>query len=527
MAQCLRTREAHMKTRWLVCLSLLVALVLWSGLVWAQQPRYGGTLRLALEGDPAFYNANQGPAPGGPAFWTGNNIWNSLLTITPPPELKIVPDLAKSWEVLDGGKTYVFHLEEGVKFHDGTDFDAEVAKWNIDRILDPEVKAWVRPYYEGIDQVEAVDTYTLRVRMKEPSGALPMALAGYFRGIPMVSPKGVEKYGEDWKRHPIGTGPFMMKEWLPGERVLLVKNPHYFKQGLPYLDALDCRIMKDPLTATTALRAGEVDFITRVPMQQVPILERSPGLTMVTGPAMIPTVGLLNLRVKPFNDLRARRAIGGYGLDRAEIARVAFQGRAQPLVSVLPPGVPDAIDLNEMYPYKPDEAKRLLKELGYDAKNPLRFTILISNQDATMADIAALIKNQMAKIGAEAKITLLDDTAVVDRLLVKHDFDMLVSFFANLVDINQRSVSLFKGRQSDYMGIDDSQLEDMVHQWRRALEPEKRKAISADIQRRLADQLEWVNITTYPYCEAYRQTGKNFPFYNQAYQFFETTWLEQ
>ena len=134
---------------------------------------------------------------------------------------------------------------------------------------------------------------------------------------------------------------------------------------------------------------------------------------------MIPTIGFLNLRVKPFNDLRARRAIGGYGLDRAEIARVAFQGRAKPLVSVLAPGVPDAIDLNEMYPYKPEEAKRLLKELGYDEKHPLQFTILISNQDATMADIAALIKNQMAKIGVEAKITLLDDPAWVDRVLVQ------------------------------------------------------------------------------------------------------------
>jgi len=194
---------------------------------------------------------------------------------------------------------------------------------------------------------------------------------------------------------------------------------------------------------------------------------------------------------------------------------------------VLPPGVPDALDLNEMYPYKPEEAKRLLQELGYDTKHPLHFTILISNQDATMADIAALVKNQMAKIGVEAKITLLDDTAVVDRLLVKHDFDMLVSSFANLVDINQRSVSFFKGRQSDYMGIDDPQLEELVHQWRRALEPEQRKAISADMQRRLADQLEWVNLTTYPYYEAYRQRVKNFPFYNQAYQFFETTWLEQ
>src|SRR5713101_4171527 len=528
MAQRSRTQEARMKMRWVVWCSLLIVIVLWTGLGWAQQPKYGGTLRLALPGDPAFYDAHQGPAMGAQAFWTGNNVYNSLLTLTPPPELKIVPELAKSWEVLDAGKTYLFHLEEGVQFHDGTDFDAQVAKWNIDRIRDPEVKAWVRPYYEDIEHVEAVDTYTLRVRMKEPSGALLMALAGYFRGIPMVSPTAVAKYGEDWTRHPVGTGPFMLKEWIPGQHVLLIKNPHYFKQGLPYLDALDCRIMKDPLTATTALRAGEIDFIVRIPLQQVPILERSPGLTLVTGPAMIPTVGLLNLRVTPFNDLRARRAIGGYGLDRAEIARVAFQGRAQPLVSVLPPGVPDAIDVNEMYPYQPDEARRLLNELGYDAQHPLQFTILISNLDATMADIAALIKNQMAKIGVEAKINLMDDTAVVDRLLVKHDFDMLVSFFANLVDINQRSVSFFKGRQSDYMGMDDPHLEELVLQWRRTLEPEQRRAISADIQRRLADQLEWVNVTTYPFFQAYRTaTVKNFPFYNRAYLFFDTTWLEK
>src|SRR2546427_284691 len=517
-----------MKMRRLVWGSLLVVMGLWTSLGGAEQPRYGGTLRIAWPGDPAFFDANQGPAQGAPAGWLMNNMYNSLLKLTPPPELKIVPELATSWEVLDGGKTYVFHLEEGVKFHDGTDFDAQVAKWNVDRILDPEVKAWVRPFYEDIDQVEVVDTYTLRVRMKEPSGALPMALAGYFQGIPMVSPQAVKKYGEDWKRHPVGTGPFMMQEWSPGEHVVLAKNPHYFKQGLPYLEALEFRIMKDPLTVTTALRAGEVDLIARVPMQQVALLERSAGITVVTGPAMIPTVALLNLRVKPFDDVRARRAVGGYGLDRAEIARVAFQGRAQALVSVLPPGVPDAIDVNEMYPYKPDEARRLLNELGYDAKHPLQFTILISNLDATMADIAALIKNQMAKIGVEAKINLMDDTAVVDRLLVKHDFDMLLSFFSNLVDINQSPVSFFKSRQSDYMGMDDPQLEAMVLQWRRTLEPEQRKAISADIQRRLAEQLEWVNVTTYPFFQAYRTaTVKDFPFYNQALLLLDTTWLEK
>src|SRR5262245_3429314 len=178
-----------MQRRWPVLLSLLVVLVCWSAPGWAQQPRYGGTLRLALPGDPAFYNANQGPAQGAQAGWTGSNIWTSLLTITPLFELKIVPELAKSWDVLDEGRTYVFHLEEGVKFHDGTDFDAAAAKWNIERILDPEVHSWVQPYYTAIDRVEVVDTYTLRVHMKEPFGSLDRALAGYFQCIPMASPK--------------------------------------------------------------------------------------------------------------------------------------------------------------------------------------------------------------------------------------------------------------------------------------------------------------------------------------------------
>src|SRR5213593_618078 len=215
-----------MKQCRLVLLSLLVACLLGTGLGWAQQPKPGGTLRIALPGDPAFYNAHQGPAMGAQAFQTSNNIYNSLLTTTPPPELKILPDLAKSWEVLDEGRTYVFHLHEGVTFHDGTDFDAQAAKWNIDRIIDPEVKSWIRPYYEDIEQVEAVDKYTLRIRLKEPSSALPIALGGYYQGILMASPKAFETYGQDWLRHPVGTGPFQFKEWVPGKHVILEKNPH-------------------------------------------------------------------------------------------------------------------------------------------------------------------------------------------------------------------------------------------------------------------------------------------------------------
>ena len=200
-----------MNIRHLVVYRLVVILLLWPGLGWAQQPKPGGTLRIALPGDPAFYNAHQGPAMGAQAFWTSNNRYNSLLATTPPPELKIVPELATSWEVLDEGRTYVFHLHEGVSFHDGTDFDAQAAKWNIERILNPEVKSWIRTYYEDIAQVEAVDKYTLRLRLKERSSALPIALGGYYQGILMASPKAFETYGQDWLRHPVGTGPFQFK----------------------------------------------------------------------------------------------------------------------------------------------------------------------------------------------------------------------------------------------------------------------------------------------------------------------------
>src|SRR5207247_11290492 len=108
--------------------------------------------------------------------------------------------------------------------------------------------------------------------------------------------------------------------------------------GLRCLEKLEFRTMTDPLTAGTALRTGEIDFIPRVPIQQVLVLEKSPGIRLATGPSMAPTVALLNLRMKPFDDVRARHAVGGYGIDREEIARVVFHGRVQPLVSVLPPG---------------------------------------------------------------------------------------------------------------------------------------------------------------------------------------------
>ncbi|MGH8059587.1 MAG: ABC transporter substrate-binding protein, partial [Candidatus Entotheonellia bacterium] len=202
-----------MKTRLCLLLSLTGALMLWSGMSWAQQPTYGGVLKVAYASDILRFNLHHGSPPGYEVFWVWNNTHNSLVTLD--PDFNIVPDLAEKWDVLDDGRVYVFHLRKGVKFHDGTDLNAEAVKFNFDRILDPATKSWVRVFYEQVDKVEAVDEHTLRVSMHEPSGALLQALAGYFQGVPVGSPTAIKKYGADWMHHPVGTGPFVFKEWKP------------------------------------------------------------------------------------------------------------------------------------------------------------------------------------------------------------------------------------------------------------------------------------------------------------------------
>jgi peptide/nickel transport system substrate-binding protein len=514
-----------MKTRWLIVLGLISTLVLWSGLSWAQQPKYGGVLKVAYASDIWRFNLNQGSPAGYESYWVWNNTHNSLVRLD--PDFNIVPDLAEKWDILDDGRIYVFHLRKGVKFHDGTELNAEAVKFNFDRILDPAIKSYVRPFYEPVDKVEAVDDYTLRVVSKEPFGALLQTLAAYAQGVPVGSPTAIKKDGDDWVRHPVGTGPFIFKDWKPGERVVLERNPNYFKKGLPYLDGIEFHIMRDPLAAVTALRTAAIDLVTRVTVRNVPIVEKVPGIVLRTGPDRAPVIALVNMRHKPFDDLRVRKAIAGYGIDRAEIARVVYLGKTKPLVSIIPEGVQDYLDLNELYPYDPAKAKALLREAGYDAKNPLRYTLVTNNDDIAFADIAAMMKEQLAKIGVEIKIEIMDKSTWLDKVIRRYDFEQTLEDFAALMDINHRSFSFFPGAPSDYVGLKDERPAELIRQWRRTMDPAERRRISHEIQRVMAENLYWINICGSPYFQAHRDYVQGYPFYNELYMFYETTWLKK
>jgi ABC-type transport system substrate-binding protein len=233
------------------------------------------------------------------------------------------------------------------------------------------------------------------------------------------------------------------------------------------------------------------------------------------------------MRKPPFNDVRVRWAVGGYGMNRKEITETVFQNRATPTVSVLSPGVEDYLDLNEMYPYDPAKARALLKEAGYDANTPLEFEVLTNNDAPFFADIATLLKSQMERIGVKVNIVMTDKPAWLDRFTSKQDFQMVLEDFASLVDINQRSLAFFKDARANYVGFNHPELEDMVLQWRRAADPAKRRDISHAMQRFVAKDMLWCNISGSPYFQAHRDHVKGYHFMNQLYVFWETTWLEK
>src|SRR6266545_7689932 len=277
--------------------------------VWAQQPKSGGTLRVAYESDVAGLDPHV--SPGIQAWHVVGNLFSSLLTID--AELNYVPDLAESWEVLEDGKVYVFHLREGVKFHDGTDFDAEVVRWNYQRIMDPEEKAFDAPYYSLVESVDVLDSHTIKFSLKHPSMTLLPVMAANRAGFLQMSPASFERWGkEEIRLHPTGTGPFKLAKWDQNQIIVLEKNPHYFKPGLPYLDRVELRVMKDGVTRVTALRTGEVDFANYIPREHVERLARDPQMQVFKGKDTQRTQSYFNLRNPLFRDVRVRRAVLGY-----------------------------------------------------------------------------------------------------------------------------------------------------------------------------------------------------------------------
>jgi peptide/nickel transport system substrate-binding protein len=502
----------------------LVGYLLWMPLAgWTQQPMSGGTLQVAWEADVTGLDPHV--SAGLQAYRVVGNLFNSLLTID--AELNYVPELAKAWQILENSKVYVFHLRKGVKFHDGTDFDAEAVCWNYRRIVDPEEKALDAPFYRIVESVEAVDAHTVKFTLKHPSRTLLPVMAAYRVGFAQMSPSAYKQWGkEDVRMHPVGTGPFKLAKWEQNRVIVLEKNADYFKPGLPYLDRIKLRIMKEGVTRVTALRAGEVDFANYIPIEHIERLVRDPQLQVIRGRDAQRIQSFFNLRKPVFRDVRVRQALLGYGIDRQAIAKTALMGLAQPLWSFVAPGSRGHIDFGDQFPYHPEKAKALLKEAGFDEKNPLRYTLMTHGAEAALPTAATIMKTQYAKLGVEVAVEVIDRPIFLRRLYRDRDWDQLVNFSGGVFDTYglARLIDTRAGNNSS--NHQDTQVDALIDRLREAPTEEAYLKAGHDLQRYVTANMLYQSVTTLPFTQAAHASVQGYGSFF-AYNRFESTWLEK
>jgi peptide/nickel transport system substrate-binding protein len=490
----------------------------------AQQPKYGGTLRVAWEQDITGFDPHW--SAGLQNIYMAGNLFNGLVTID--EHLNYVPELAQSWEVQDNGKVYVFHLLKGVAFHDGTAFDAAAVAWNFERIMDKEEKALARPYLEIIEAVEPLDAHTVKFTLKYPTQTFLPALAVYPRTFLIKAPSTYKTWGrQDAHLHPTGTGPFKLVKWEPNQIIVLEKNPTYFQKGLPYLDRLEFKIMKDGITRATALRAGEVDFLNYVPKEMVERLSKDPKIQLLRGPdTQSVNISFHNTR-KPFDDVRVRQALGGFGIDRHAIAKTAMLGLGQALWSFVPPGGKDHIDFEEEFPYNPEKAKALLKAAGFDEKNPLKYTIMTHGAEPSLPTIATVMKTQLAQIGVEVTIEVIDRPIFLRRLTTDRDWEQMVNFTGSSVDAYTRSFILDSRGSLNQVNHQDPKIDALWDQLKQAPTPEEFSRLSREAQRYIVGNMVQMSVTTLPFIQAARDYVQGYTYERGLKIRFATTWMSK
>jgi peptide/nickel transport system substrate-binding protein len=344
-----------------------------------------------------------------------------------PDPGKFVPGLADSWEISPDAKAYTFKLKKGVKFHDGTPFNAAAVKFTMDRVVDPAVKAGqshdqLGPY----DRTEVVDDYTARIVMKQPYAPLLTNLNGY---LGIVSPTAVEKMGlAEFARHPVGSGPFMFKEWVPKDHVTLVKNPDYnwgssyFKHtGPAYLDQVIFKVIPEESVRTGTLKSGETQLIDDVaPLEYDSITKDSKFAIISKGQPGSGFVLLLNTTsTGPISDPAVRQAIE-YAVDREGLNKSVFQGLNKAAWSPLmrPTFAYDA-STESVYKFDPDKAGQLLDAAGWQpgpdgvrAKGGQRleisFPIISRPRDKAMAES---VQASLRDVGIDLKVDPLERAA--------------------------------------------------------------------------------------------------------------------
>ena len=464
----------------------------------------GGTLVFGRGGDSTSLDPSR--TTEGETFKVTKNIFETVVDFE-EGGTEVVPGLASDWEVSDDGLTYTFNLEEGIKFHDGTDFNADAVVKNFERWAGGDAELF--PYYnsmfggfdgdEGhvIESVEAKDDTTVVFTLTRAQAPFLKNLAMDMFAI--SSPTAFEEQGDDdFERNPVGTGPFKFVEWKPNDSITVEKNEEYWKDGLPKLDKVIFQSIPDNSARLNALLSGEIDLADGINPSDATSIEDNPDLQLIERPSM--NVGYLGLTVtrEPFDQVEVRQAMN-HAIDKEAIIDAFYEGRAEVAVNPMPSSIEGYNDEIEGYDYDPEKAKELLKEAGLEDGFEMELWAMPVPRPY-MPDgqkIAEVIQKNLADINVKAEI-VSHEWATYLELAEKGDADAFMlgwtgdngdpdNFLYVLLDednIGSNNYTYYKNEKTHDLFIEAQQETDQ----------EKRNELYKEAQEILHEEAPWVPI---------------------------------
>jgi len=444
-----------------------------------------------------------------------NNIYNGLLKVVYDGEkVSFVPDLAESWTLLDD-KTHVFKLHSGVKFHDGEICDAEAVKWSVERVWKGKPKSPHAWKYDYLESVEVVDPLTVKLTFKNPYAFLPVALTGSTgRAGTIVPRKAVEKFGADYGRNPVGTGPFKFVSWKENDSIVLEKNPDYWEKGLPKLDKATFLIMKEASSAVAAMLAGRVDGMSNSPLQFINQLKANPTLTVYGEIEGNYSLMAMNCRRAPLDDVNVRRAIG-FAIDRETLIKQAFFGIGIPAYTPISPPMTGFYD-KDIAKSGRGQFFDLEKAKSYRAKakiqDPIEVVILTSEQGQYGTRVAQTIVPMLDKVGIKAKLELIERAAWVRRRN-SGEFDMLdMTWSADLDPDETIFPEWHSGKPWNFSGWANPEFDKLVSQAQVILDVKKRSELYVKAEDILMDEAPMAILTHMPEFKILSKKVKGFKY---------------
>ncbi|MHC3490567.1 glutathione ABC transporter substrate-binding protein GsiB [Pectobacterium brasiliense] len=317
-------------------------------------------------------------------------------------EMKLVNVLADSYDVSPDGLTYTVKLHPGVKFHDGTAFNAAAVKVNLDRASNPDNRLKRYNLFKMIEKTETVDDLTVKITLKTPFSAFVNNLA--HPAAVMISPAALKQYGKDIGFHPVGTGPYRFVTWNQTDFVKVEKFNGYWKAGLPKLDSITWRPVVDNNTRAALLQTGEAQFAYPIPFEQAKVLEKNDKLALVASPSILHRYISMNVTQKPFDNPKVREALN-YAINKEALIKVAFSGYATPAEGPLPSSIDYSVKYHP-WPYDPAKARELLKEAGYP--DGFTTTLWSSHNHSTAQKVLQFTQQQLAQVGVKVQVTAMD-----------------------------------------------------------------------------------------------------------------------